>query len=137
MVVNDLCVPDCSDLRRRDVDCPTCNGPPPPPPPTARNPTAIGENFSPSEAPTPVPDTGAIVEDGGDSFDVILVAAIVCLFVLCCSLAVYMSRKDVPCTCNDRADNPTHEQPSTNPDGFGFSSTNTNDGYLEVQESKK
>ena len=142
----DSCVPDCEDLRRRGIACPHCDGPPTTPPPTTQTPTAAGETFSPTEATTTVPNIGATAKGGSDSgSDIVIVVIVVVVVVLLLSGGCYVLwRKGTNKTDpgggsagsmrSPGVSNPSYEQPpSGKTDGFGFA----DDGYLQVQESKK
>ena len=112
----DGCVPDCTDLRRRSINCPSCGD--------AANPAG-----------------GAATTDSGGRGVIIGVVAGVTLLLACVGVGAVAWRRSksepTPETpegaprLGTGIENPLYEQPGKK-DGFGFGANEANQGYLEV-----
>ena len=112
----DGCVPDCTDLRRRDIECPSCAG-------GIESPGSLATADSDSE--------------GGGSGVVIGVVTVVALLVGCSvGFAVGCRRKSEPAlkaAPRLGVENAMNAQPgeSSKKDSFGFGTDGT-EGYMDV-----
>ena len=109
------CVPDCTDLRRRSVDCPSC-----------------GDTANPG-IPRATTDSGS---EGAGSGVIIGVVAGVALLLTGVGVVAWRRSKIEPTPegaprSGLGIENPLYEQPG-NTDGFGFGANEANQGYLEV-----
>ena len=150
MVANGLCVPDCSDLRRRNIACPTCDTSPPLQGPATQVP---GEINLPTTGATTVaaPNSGAgDTEDGGGSDGIAILGAVLGAIVLCIFVFIVRRQSELHIGKGDGGSassartkdiaNPTYGQPGGSTDGFGFAAGTTDPGagfgYLEVEAKK-
>ena len=153
MVANGLCVPDCSDLRRRNIACPTCDTGPPLQGLATQVP---GEIFLPTTGATTIaaPNSGAgDTDDGGgsDGVAIAILCAVLGAILLCAffffvrrqSTELHIDKGDGGSASSDRTKgvaNPTYGQPGGRTDGFGFAAGTIDPGagfgYLEVEAKK-
>jgi len=145
---NGACVPDCAELRRRGVECPSCGGRGSGG--DADGDSHGGESTTPSPTSTSASGTGSTASGEGksDGASAVTIVAVIAAASVCAGMSYCIYTRQTPDAIDGSLPSPASKK-GTRPasamrvatnnsktDGFGFSGGGTpqaaDDGYLEV-----